>query len=84
MSHCFSMFFAFLFSFGHNTATVARHTDAFVPPAEFVSSSFEVPVSNRESLARHSAFNSYSEEACLSCRTMNNTSQPQLILRAQR
>jgi hypothetical protein len=84
MGHILTMLFAMFCSFGHSSATVAHHNDPFVPPSDFVSASYEVPVSNHDSLARRSAFNSYSEDACSSCRTMNATSQPQLILRAQR
>ena len=38
----------------------------------------------RRLLARRIALNSYSEDACLSCRSTNSTSQPHLIWRAQR
>jgi hypothetical protein len=84
LGHLITVLFAMICSFGHSSTDVARHNDPFVPPAEFVSASYEVPVSNHDSLARRSALNSYSEDVCLSCRMTNATSQPQLILRAQR
>ena len=83
MSHFLSLFFALIFSFGHESKV--HKTDPFVPPAEFSEGTEELlPVPNHELIARHIATNSYSEVACLSCQTTNGTSQPQLTLRAQR
>jgi hypothetical protein len=83
MNHFLSLFFALIFSFGHTPAT--HKTDTFIPPAEFAVGTEELlPVPNHTLNGRRIATNSYSEVACLSCQTTNVTSQPQLILRAQR
>ena len=82
MSHLLSLLFAMLFSFGHMAAQ--KKADTFVPPPEFAGMEEALPVANHELVARHVTTNSYSEVACFSCQTTNATSQPQLILRAQR
>jgi hypothetical protein len=89
LGHILTMLFAMICSVFHSGASFAHNDHAFVPPAEFVHSTFDVPVANHASLARRNALNSYSEDACLSScllntSSTNGTSQPRLILRAQR
>lgn len=85
MSHFLALLFGFILSFGHHQAAAAHPADPFVPPAEMTANlSDDIPVSNHRQTVRRASFNSYSEDACLSCLSTKATSQPHLLTRAQR
>ena len=90
MNHIFALIFGVILSFGHGRSGATRTNDAFIAPEErTVDLTSNIPLSNHQPLLRKVTTNSYSEDACLSsCRlnpsSTNNTSQPQLLLRAPR
>ena len=85
MSHLLSLFFAFVLSFGHiQTAEAHTQTDFVHTPDGLVSTYGDIAVPDHTFAARRIALNSYSEDACQSCRSTNSTSQPHLVWRAQR
>ena len=85
MSHILSLFFAFVLSFGHIQTVEAHNSADFIQTESGLISTYgEIVVPAHNVSVRRIALNSYSEDACLSCRSTNSTSQPQLIWRAQR
>jgi hypothetical protein len=85
MSHVLSLFFAFVLSFGHLQPAEAHNSADFIQTETGIVSTYgEIAVGAHTFSARRIALNSYSEDACLSCRSTNSTSQPHLIWRAQR
>jgi hypothetical protein len=84
LSHLLALLFGFILSFGHHNAAAA-HADPFIPPAEMTASfNDDIPVTNHRQTVRRASYNSYSEDACLSCPSTIATSQPRLLTRAQR
>ena len=84
MNHLLSLFFAMVLSFGNSPAEAHNANDFIQTPDGLVSTYGEIIIPQHKVAARHIALNSYSEDACLSCRTTSSTSQPQLIWRAPR
>jgi hypothetical protein len=74
-----------LFSCGHMQSATAHKSTEFVPPQDVVADNYAaIPVTNHGQYVRRVSYNSYSVSACNSCRPNNDSSQPQLVLRAQR
>jgi hypothetical protein len=85
LSHFLALLFGFILSFGHNQSAATHHADPFIPPAEMTANlNDEIPVANHRQSVRRASYNSYSEDACLSCLSTNASSQPRLLTRAQR
>jgi hypothetical protein len=90
MNHFFALIFGLILSFGHSPAAMAHPTDQFVPPEDATASlNDDIPVANHQQTVRKISYNSYSEDACrssclLNASSTNSTSQPHLVLRAQR
>ncbi len=67
--HVIAAFFAFLFSFGHAQSLQARHSDAFIPPAEYaVGMEYAVP-SHQDILN-----GKYAEAGCPGCNMTTSSS----------
>jgi hypothetical protein len=90
MNRFLSLIFGFILSFGHSQTAKAHPTDPFIAPEDRTASlDSDIPVHNHRQVVRKVSYNSYSEDACRpSClynaSSTNNTSQPHLVLRAQR